>query len=91
MLSIIKPFTENNPVNPIKSVALIMFEPIIFPIPKTGSFFLIEIIVVTNSGKEVPKAMIVSEITLSDTPNVLAIKVALSTTKSLPKIIPANP
>lgn len=68
-----------------------MLLPMMFPTKMSCSFFMAEIIEVTNSGSEVPKAMMVKEITLSDTPRVLAILVALFTTRSLPKTIPASP
>ncbi len=46
--------------------------PIILPIRRSCSPFLDEVIVVVNSGKDVPKAMIVKEIT----PIVVAISLA---------------
>jgi hypothetical protein len=42
----------------------------ILPTNKSNSPFFAETIVVTNSGKDVPKAIIVKEITLSLTPNI---------------------
>ena len=47
--------------------------------------------VVTNSGNDVPKAIIVKDINRSLKPIYSAIADALSTTRSLPKIIPASP
>ena len=43
-----------------------MQEPIIFPIAKSVSFFIIDTIDVTSSGRAVPIATIVSPITLSE-------------------------
>lgn len=57
----------------------------------SNSFFLADTIDVTNSGNDVPKAITVNDITLSLIPKVVAILDALSTTKSLPIIIPAKP
>lgn len=68
-----------------------MLLPIMLPSSKSCSFFLDETMVVINSGKEVPKAMIVREITLSLIPIVVAIEVAFLTTNSLPIIMPTNP
>lgn len=47
--------------------------PMILPTNKSCSPFFADTIVVTNSGKEVPNAIIVKEITLSLIPNVVAI------------------
>ena len=52
---------------------------------------LVAVILVTNSGREVPKAIIVKAIILSLTPRIVAILVAESTTKLLPNIIPVIP
>lgn len=68
-----------------------MLLPIMLPNRMSCSFFSDETIVVTNSGKDVPSAIIVREIILSDIPIVLAILVALSTTRLLPIIMPINP
>ena len=68
-----------------------ILEPIILPNSKSSSPFLEDTIVVTSSGKEVPKAMIVSNITRSLNPSILAIIEALLTTKLLPIIILAIP
>ena len=48
-------------------------------------------ILVTSSGKLVPKATMVRAIILSLIPNILAISLAESTTKLLPIISPAIP
>lgn len=68
-----------------------MLLPMILPNKISCSFFKDDTIVVTNSGKDVPSATIVREIILSDIPIVLAILVALSTTRLLPTIMPINP
>ena len=47
--------------------------------------------VVTNSGKDVPRAMTVSEIMRSDTPMLDAINEALLTTNWLPMTRPTRP
>ena len=65
--------------------------PIIFPRSKSCSPFFEETIVVTSSGNEVPRAIIVSAINLSLNPIFVAIEEALFTTISLPNIIPASP
>ena len=69
---------------------LIIQEPIILPSANSSSFFIIATIAVASSGKEVPNATIVRLITLSETLSVVAIVVALSTTKS-PPYFNANP
>ena len=63
----------------------------IFPTNISCSFFIEAIIAVTNSGKEVPIAMMVREIILSEIPIVFAILVALSTTRLLPTTMPISP
>ena len=68
-----------------------MLLPIIFPTKISCSFLIEEIIAVTNSGSDVPRATIVKEITLSEIPNICAISVALFTTKSLPINMPDRP
>ena len=65
--------------------------PIIFPNNKSCSPFFEETIVVTSSGKEVPKAIMVKDINLSLHPRNLAILEALLTTRLLPTTIPASP
>lgn len=67
-----------------------MLEPIKFPIVIPTSFFRMEIIEAVNSGKLVPTATIVTEITLSDTPKLEAIEEAPSTIQSDPNANPAK-
>ena len=77
--------------NPSTTHILNILLPIILPTSRSYSPFLDDTIVVTNSGREVPKATIVNDITLSLSPNVLAILDALFTTRSLPIIMQARP
>ena len=49
----------------------------ILPTKISCSFFMEEIIEVTNSGSDVPNAIIVRAITLSDIPKLFAIFVAI--------------
>ena len=65
--------------------------PTTLPIAISYSPFAVAVTEVTNSGKLVPRAIIVSDIILSLIPNILAIVHALSTTKLLPNTIPNNP
>ena len=67
-----------------------MLEPIKFPIVMPTSFFRTEMIEAVNSGKLVPTATMVTEITLSDTPKLEAIVEAPSTIKSDPNANPAK-
>ena len=68
-----------------------ILEPTTLPIAISSSFFLDAITEVTNSGSDVPIAIIVSPITRSLIFNQLAISTALSTTKSPLITTPANP
>ena len=61
-----------------------MQDPIIFPSAKSSSCFTIATIEVISSGREVPSATIVRLTTLSGILIMLAIEVALLTTKSPP-------
>ncbi len=61
-----------------------IFDPIMFPIAIEEDLFFIAIIDVTNSGKDVPIAIIVSPIIFSLTLIFLANSMLLSTTKSPP-------
>ena len=65
--------------------------PIILPISNSCSPFLDDTIVVTSSGRDVPRAIIVMAIIRSLSPKTVAIALALFTTRSLPRIIPARP
>ena len=72
-------------------VKSIMFAPMILPMDKSDCFLAIAVMVVTNSGSEVPTAIIVTPIIASETPNRCAITVPSSTNKSAPITIPAAP
>ena len=75
-----------------KTIAILkILLPIILPTSKSVSRFKAATIDVTNSGSDVPRAIIVKEIILSLTPNFLAIVVAEETTNSLPNIIAPKP
>ena len=76
---------------PINTHKFIIFEPITFPTNNSVSFFLADIILVIISGKDVPIATIVIPINLSVNPNLLAISIELSTTKSAPNFKPNIP
>jgi len=65
--------------------------PTTFPIAISYSPFLVATILVTNSGRLVPKATIVKATILSLIPNNLAISLAESTTTLLPRIKQAIP
>ena len=65
--------------------------PTTFPIAISYSPFFVAVILVTSSGRDVPKAIIGNDINLSLIPIILAIITAESTTKLLPKIIPCKP
>ena len=67
-----------------------MFEPIILPNNKSYSFLITATTEVANSGKEVPKATIVIDITILLTPIASAILIALLINKSEPIIKRAN-
>ena len=58
--------------------------PIAFPIIKSECPFIQDVIVIKISGKEVPIATIVSPISISESPNFLAMLVADFTKKSAP-------
>ena len=77
--------------NPKIKTILNKDEPIALPTAISASPFLAATTEVTSSGNEVPTATIVKPTNKSLIPNLVAIKDALSTTKSPPKIIPANP
>ena len=76
---------------PITIPILNILLPTTLPIAISYSPFLVAVILVTNSGSDVPKAITVNATSLSVTPIALAMKLALSTTKLLPNIIPAKP
>lgn len=86
---VILPNIETGIPNTIHMLKILL--PIILPTKISCSFFRDDIIVVTSSGSDVPIAIIVSDIILSVTPIFLAILVALSTTKSLPRTIAIRP
>ena len=65
--------------------------PTIFPTRRSDSPFFAAVIVVTNSGREVPIATIEREIIRSEIPIAVAIDEAELTTSWLPAITPARP
>ena len=67
------------------------FAPIIFPIDRLLWPLISDVIAVTNSGRLVPSATIVIEITVSLTPNSLAKAEPLSTNSLAPKAMQAAP
>src|SRR5699024_7922979 len=77
--------------NPKTKSMLNKFEPITLPIAISVSPFFIATIDVTNSGREVPTATIVSPTKLALIPNDVAISVAEFTTISPPITIPTIP
>lgn len=89
LLALIPPNMATGTPNTIQILKMLL--PMILPTNISCSPFIDEIIVVTNSGKDVPNAIIVSDINLSLHPIILAILDALSTTKLLPITIPPKP
>ena len=76
---------------PVTRTKLKRFAPIIFPKDKEPCPFIREVTAVTNSGRLVPKAINVSAMTDSLTPNASAINVPLSINKLLPIAINTAP
>lgn len=72
------------PVIPNSSEQFIMLDPTMLPIPRPNSFFLIAVIVVISSGRDVPAQTIVKPIRVSDKPMAFARSVALFTLKYAP-------
>ena len=68
-----------------------MLLPTMLPTSKSDSPFLAAEIVVTNSGRDVPKAMTERDIILSEIPIAPAMKEAEFTTSSLPPTTPTKP
>lgn len=67
-----------------------IFDQIIFPRARSVFFLYAAMIEVTSSGSEVPIAIIVSPITLSESPKYLAMSVAPLTIRSPPRISPQS-
>ena len=67
-----------------------IFDQIIFPRARSVFFLYAAMIEVASSGSEVPIAIIVSPITLSESPKYLAMSVAPLTIRSPPKISPQS-
>ena len=65
--------------------------PTMFPTRRSDSPFLAAVTVVTSSGREVPSAMMVREMILSEIPIAVAIVEADWTTSSLPATMPISP
>ena len=65
--------------------------PTMLPIRRSDSPFLAAVIVVTSSGRDVPMAITVREITRSEIPAAVARKVAELTTSWLPPTTPISP
>ena len=68
-----------------------IFEPTTFPIAISLFFLVAATMDVTNSGKEVPAAIIVKPIIFSLTPKFVASRIPLFTTNWPPTIRPAKP
>ena len=86
--------TPNFPVDINEHIGIInersiILAPIMLPIDRLLCFLAMAVIVVTSSGREVPMAIIVSPITLSDTPNAFAISVPDSTKSLAPTVMAA--
>lgn len=77
--------SKNNEVSPSIQNMLNMLLPIIFATAMSWDFFIAARAEVTNSGREVPMAMIVAEIRNSERPNWRAMIVAEVTVHSPPK------
>ena len=67
------------------------FAPMILPRESAPWPFIRAVIAVTSSGRDVPRATKVSEITVSGTPIAAAIAIPLSTRRSAPTAITAAP
>ena len=65
--------------------------PIMFPTDRDDCFLTMAVTVVTSSGREVPIATMVAEMTAWETPLTTASSVAESTRNSAPNTIPAAP
>ena len=68
-----------------------MLLPIMFPTRRSLSPFLAAVIVVTSSGREVPRAMTVRDMMRSEIPIAVAMVEAELTTSWLPATTPASP
>ena len=78
-------------LDPTTNKILKIFDPMMFPIAISALPFLAAVTEVTSSGKDVPKATMVSPINLWLTPSEMAMFVAASTAKLLPLIKPTRP
>ena len=76
---------------PVTIPILKILLPTTFPIAMSYSPFLVAITDVTNSGRDVPRAIMVKAIIFSLIPKSLAKLEAWSTTRLLPKMIEINP
>ena len=65
--------------------------PTMLPMRRSDSCFLAAVIVVTSSGREVPRATMESEMMRSEMPKVVAMVLAELTTSWLPATTPARP
>ena len=72
-------------------VVSMTFAPITFPTDTDDCFLMIAVIAVTNSGRDVPIATIVTPIMASETPHDDAILLPLFTRSCEPMTIPAAP
>ena len=68
-----------------------MLLPTMLPTKRSLSFFLAAMTVVTSSGRDVPSAMMVSEMMRSEMPTAVAMVEAELTTSWLPPTTPAKP
>ena len=78
-------------LDPTTNWILEIFDPMMFPIAISALPFLAAVTEVTSSGKDVPKATMVSPINLWLTPSEMAMFVAASTAKLLPIIKHTSP
>ena len=78
-------------LEPTTNRILKIFDPMMFPIAISALPFLAAVTEVTSSGKDVPKATMVSPINLWLTPSEMAMVVAASTAKLLPIIKHTSP
>ncbi len=89
LLGVMPPAKATGKAKTIQMLKMLL--PTMLPTSKSLSFFLAAMIVVTSSGRDVPSAMIVSEITRSEMPTAAAIVEAELTTSWLPPTTPARP
>ena len=72
-------------------VRSMIFAPMMLPAESEPCFFAMAVSVVTSSGRDVPMAMMVTEMTRSETPHMEASAEPLSTRSCAPAPVPPAP